>query len=96
MGIIKSRKNKKFNYSPRYYSTEKEGSPFRIEQKFDRYRKTVGSNRGLKNKFKAAWADLQDRSDKNANRRTLIIVAILILIFLYLIDFDLSIFIPAD
>ncbi|PQB04696.1 riboflavin synthase subunit beta [Aureitalea marina] len=92
MGILKTKKNKKFNYSPRYYSSEKEGSPYRMEQKFDQFRKTVGSNRGLKNKFKAAWDDLRDRSDKNANRRILIIIAILVLIFLYLIDFDLSIF----
>ena len=93
MGILKTRKNKKFGYTPRYYDNEKEGSPYQIEHKFDRYRKTVGDNRGLKNKFKAALSDLRDGSNRDANRRTLIIIAVLILIFLYLIDFDLSIFI---
>ena len=92
MGILNTRKNKKFNYSPRYYSSEKEGSPFQIEHKFDKYRRTVGDNKGLKNNFKAALSDLRDSSNREANRRTLIIIGILVLIFLFLIDFDLSIF----
>ena len=51
MGLLKLRKNKKFSYTPRYYKGGEEGSPFQIKHKFDDYRKTVGSNSGLKNKF---------------------------------------------
>lgn len=96
MGILRTRKNKKFGYSPRYYTNDKEGaSPFQMEHKFDKYRKTVEGNKGLKNKFKAAMAELKDRSNRDANKRVLIIAAVLILLFLYLIDFDLSIFTQA-
>jgi len=34
MGILKTRKNKKFSYNPRYYSNEGEGSPFEIKHKY--------------------------------------------------------------
>lgn len=92
MGILRTRKNKKFNYTPRYYEKEGEGSPFKIEYKFDKYRKTVGETNGLKNKFKSAWQDIRESSNRNVNIRVLIIIALLVLIFLYIIDFDLSIF----
>jgi len=96
MGILNTRKNKKFGYSPRYYTNDKGGAnPFEIEHKFDKFRTTIGENKGLKNKFRAAIQDLKDRSDKAANRRILIIASVLIFLFLYLIDFDLSIFTQA-
>ncbi|WP_370478583.1 riboflavin synthase subunit beta [Tamlana flava] len=93
MGLLKLRKNKKFSYTPRYYDDKGEGNPFEIKHKFDEYRKTVGANKGLKAKFNDALDDYKN-PDKAANRRILIIVAILVLIFLFIIDFDLSIFLP--
>jgi len=90
MGFLGRRKNKKFNYKPRYYNGEE--SPYTIKHRFDEFRTTVGDNRGLKGKFKTAWADLQTKSDKNVRLRLWIIIAILVLIFLLIIEFDLSIF----
>ena len=92
MGIFKTRKNKRFNYIPRHYKTNGDGSPFEIKHKFDEYRKTVGPSGNIKTKFVSAWGELRNSPDRAANRRILIIVAILILIFLFIIDFDLSIF----
>tara|TARA_R100000149_G_C5773992_1_gene73085 strand:+ start:211 stop:492 length:282 start_codon:yes stop_codon:yes gene_type:complete len=92
MGILKSRKNKKFDYNPRYYKNDGEGSPYSIKHKFDEYRTTVGGNSGLKSKLNTAWEDLRQSKDRRANRTIILIVAILIFIFLYIIDFDLSIF----
>lgn len=93
MGIFSTRKNKRFNYMPRYYDNKgKEGSPFEMKHKFDDFRQTVGSQKGLKNKFKKAWNDYKDNPNQEANRRVLIIIGILVLIFLFIIDFDLSIF----
>lgn len=91
MGIFKTRQNKKFDYTPRYFDDKGEGNPYEIKHKFDAYRTTVGKN-GLKAKFKNALADLKGEKDKEANRRILIITAILVLLFLFIIDFDLSIF----
>ena len=92
MGIFKTRNNKKFNYAPRYYESDKEGSPFQIEQKFDKFRKTIGNEKSLKGKFMDAIADFKSQTDKQTSRRILIIIAVLLLLFLIIIDFDLTIF----
>lgn len=88
----KLRKNRKYNYTPRYYDDKGEGSPFKMEPKLDKYRTTVDAPRGLKGKFSNAMSDIRKTGDQNLKLRMLIIIAILILIFLYIIDFDLSIF----
>lgn len=90
MSIFKTRRNKKFSYTPRYYKGE--GNPFEIKHKFDEHRKTV-EKVGLKGKFENAWDDYKT-SDASTNKRTLIIIAILVFIFLLIIGFDLSIFFP--
>jgi hypothetical protein len=93
MGLLKSRKNKKFNYKPRYYDDKGEGNPYKMKHKFDSFRTTIGNNNGLKNKFIKAVNDLKSNPNQEANKRTLIIVFVLLLIFLFIIEFDLSIFI---
>lgn len=92
MGILKTRKNKKFGYTPRYYENDGEGSPFEIEHKFDKYRTTVGPNKGFTGKFKSAFSDLKQSPNMAVTKRICIIAAILVLAFLFIIDFDLSIF----
>ena len=92
MGILKLRKNKKFSYTPRYYDDKGQGNPYEIKHKFDEFRTTVGSNPGLKGKITNALDELKNNKDKAANRRILIIIAVLLLVFLFIIDFDLSIF----
>ena len=92
MGVIGKRKNKKFNYKPRHYEFDGEGSPFSMEHKFDQFRTTVGDNKGLKGKFKTAWSELRQTSDRKTSRRLIVIIAILVLLFLFIIEFDLSIF----
>ncbi|MFV9550190.1 riboflavin synthase subunit beta [Algibacter sp. PT7-4] len=94
MGILKTRKNKKFSYTPRYFDDKGQGNPFEIKHKFDEFRKTVGPNKGIKGKFNDALDDFKNNPDNTVNKRVLIIVAILILVFLFIIDFDLSIFLP--
>ncbi|MEH6657157.1 riboflavin synthase subunit beta [Leeuwenhoekiella marinoflava] len=90
MGILKTRKNKKYSYSPRYY--EGEGSPYKLESKFDKYRKATLESKGLKSKFNTAIDDFKYNPDQRANRLTLYIVLVLVFLFLVVIDFDLSIF----
>jgi len=91
MGIFKLRKNKKFDYTPRYFDDKGEGNPFEIKHKFDEYRTTVG-NYGFKAKLVNALSELKGENNKEANRRIFIIIAVLVLVFLFIIDFDLSIF----
>ncbi len=96
MGFLKKfiglRKNKTFGYQPRFYDDKGEGNPFKIEYKFDQYRSTVGSNKGLKTKLRKVMEDTKREGDRNIKKRMAVIIAILIFIFLYIIDFDLSIF----
>lgn len=91
--VFRKRKvNKKFEYQTRYYKSRRDEGSFKIEYKFDEFRTTVGKNKGLKGKFKAAIYDLKENRDVKSTRVILIIVLILLLIFLFVIDFDLSIF----
>lgn len=86
------RKNKKFNYSPRYYDDKGQGNPYKIEHKMDKFRPTLDGRTGLKGKFIRAMNDFKQSGDRDQNIRLIIIIAILVLLFLYIIDFDLSIF----
>jgi len=90
MGFLKKHTYKKFDYKPRYYSGE--GNPYKIGHKFDDFRTTVGSNKGLKEKFKSAFEESENSENIGFNKTILVIIAILVFIFLYIIDFDLSIF----
>ena len=77
--FLKLRRNKDFNYTPRYYKGE--GNPYKIEHKLDKFRSTAHTNRGLKNKFSSAFEDLKNEGDKNAKIRLGIILVILIFLF---------------
>ena len=96
MGILskmtKFSKNRRFEYKPRFYDDKGKGSPFKIEPKFDKYRSTIHTPRGIKGKVNSALDDIKTEGDRNLKLRFVIILAVLILIFLYIIDFDLSIF----
>jgi hypothetical protein len=93
MGMLKLRKNKKFNYTPRYYKGD--GNPYELKGKFDHYRSTLNPSRGLKGKFNDAIDDFKTNRDDSVNKRVFIIIAVLVLVFLFIIDFDLSIFLPS-
>lgn len=90
MGLMKLKKNKKYNYQPRYYK----GDGFELKHKFDDQRTTINPAKGIKGKFNAAVDDYRNNNDKNVNRRVLLIIGILVFLFLLIIGFDLSIFLP--
>ena len=105
MGFFK-RKNKKFEYKPRYYKGD--GNPYEIKHKLDQFRSTTGKNKSLKGKIVKAidefnkketsieYGDevyeLADDSKGTSNKIILYIIILLVLAFLFIIDFDLSIF----
>jgi hypothetical protein len=86
------RKNKKYDYQPRFYNDQGQGSPFKIEHKLDRYRTTADGPGGLKSRWSRALGDLRQKGDRNQQYRFLIILAVLVLLALYILDFDLSVF----
>lgn len=93
MAFIKKRSNKKFDYKPRFFKNEGEGSPYEMKHKFEEFRSTVNPPSGIKGKLNTAYNELKNPSDNSVKKRLLLIIGILVLIFLYIIDFDLSIFI---
>ncbi len=88
MGLFKQRKNKKFNYEPRYYKGG--SSPFEIKHKFDDQRVTVQKT-SLKGTFNNAIHDLKN-SDRQSTKTIGFIVLVLVFAFLWFFDFDLTIF----
>jgi hypothetical protein len=90
MGLMKLKKNKRYNYKPRYYK----GEGMEFKHKFDEHRTAINPAKGLKGKLNAALDDYNENRDDNVNKRVLIIVVVLIFLFLLAIGFDLSIFLP--
>jgi hypothetical protein len=89
MGIFKTRKNKKYNYTPRFYRGGR--APFEFKHKFDDARVTIEKT-NFKGKLVNAIEDYKANPNRIANKRVAIITLILTFIFLWIIDFDISIF----
>ena len=89
MSIFKTRKNNKYNYTPRFYKGGR--NPYELKHKFDDARVTIKKT-NLKGKVSNAISDYKTNPNRLANKRVCVIILILIFIFLLIIDFDLSIF----
>ena len=91
MGIFKFRKNKRYNYTPRYYKGKETGNLYNFDYKLSKYRETFNNN-----DFGSAWKQVREKMRTKTNRsislRLIIIIFLLIFLFLYIIDFDLTIF----
>jgi len=91
VNLFKLRKNKRFNYTPRYYQGKVIENAYEMGSKIEKYKNTYNQNDIGKN-----WQDsrLKMRSRKNSSVSFLLlaIIVFLILLFLYIIDFDISIF----
>jgi len=89
--LFKLNRNKRYNYTPRYYEGKTIENLYDFDSKFNKYRETYNEN-----DLGKQWGDARLESRNRANRKftptLLIIIAVLILIFLFIIDFDLSIF----
>lgn len=91
ISLLKLRKNRRYNYTPRYYSGKEGGNPYDFDSKFSKYRDTYNQN-----DFGQQWQEsrmkMRTRRNRGVSSRLVLIILILTLVFLYIIDFDLSIF----
>ena len=91
ISLFKLKKNRRYNYTPRYYNGKGGGNPYDFDSKFSKYRDTYNQN-----DFGQQWQDarlkMRTRSNRVISTRLVIILMILVLAFLYVIDFDLSLF----
>ena len=89
--IKKLPKNKRFNYTPRYYKGKDGTNESEFATKFDAYAETL--NKGdLSGQWHEARLRSRNRDNSGFNKTILALIAVFILIFLFFIDFDLSIF----
>ena len=72
--ITKLRKNRRFEYNPRFYDDKGKGNPYKIEPKFDQFRSTLNTSRGLKRKINSAIEDAKRKGDRNLKMRMVIII----------------------
>ena len=89
--LFKLNRNKRYNYTPRYYQGKTIENPYDFDSKFVKYRETYNSN-DFGKKWEEARLESRNRSNRSVTPTLLVIIAILCLIFLFIIDFDLSIF----
>lgn len=89
--LKRTKQNKRYNYTPRYYQGKEKGNPYDFGTKIEKSRETYNTV-----DFGNHWRDARNSSRTRANRglnKTIIyIILILVFLFLWFIDFDLSIF----
>jgi len=88
---FKKRKNRRYNYTPRYYKGKVVKNIYDFDSKFFTYREVFNTN-----DFKEKWESerLKMRTKKNhfISRRLILIILLLIFISLYILDFDIDVF----
>jgi hypothetical protein len=91
ISFLKLKKNRRYNYTPRYFSGKEGGNLYDFDSKFSKYRDTYNQN-DFGQQWQEARLKLRTRNNRAFSPRLIIIILILVLAFLYVIDFDLSIF----
>lgn len=89
--LFKLRKNRRYNYTPRYYKGKDNGNIYEFDSKFSKYRDTYNNN-DFGQQWKETRMQMRTRKNRSISLRLLLIILSLVLICLYILDFDLSIF----
>lgn len=89
--LFNLRKNRRYNYTPRYYKGKDQGNIYDFDSKFSKYRDTYNSN-----DFGQQWSEMRTqmrtRKNRSVSLRLLLIILALVFVCLYILYFDLSIF----
>lgn len=88
--FFKLDKNKRYNYTPRFYNGKEKGSAYEIGSRIRKDRETLNETIGVQ--WSEARKESRNRNNREVNVRLVVIVLILLLLALYFLDFDLSIF----
>ena len=92
INLFKLRKNRRYNYTPRYYKGKDSGNIYEFDSKFSKYREIYNTN-DFGQKWNEARLQMRTRKNRSISLRLLMIILTLIFASLYILDFDLSIFI---
>lgn len=88
---FKSNLNKRYNYTPRYYSGKSINNIYDFDPKLYKYKETYNAN-DFSNNWQNVRLEKRNRNNFSNSPLLMIIISILMFIFLYIIDFELSIF----
>ena len=91
INLFKLRKNRRYNYTPRYYKGKDSGNIYEFDSKFTKYREIYNSN-DFGQQWSEARVQMRTRKNHSITFRLLIIILMLILACFFILDFDLSIF----
>jgi len=91
ISLFKLRKNRRYNYTPRYYKGKEGWNLYDFDSKFSKYRDTFNQN-DFGQQWQEARLKMRKRNNRGISSRLVIIILILVLASLYVIDFDLSLF----
>ena len=89
--LFKLNRNRRYNYTPRYYRGKEEGNLYEFDSRFSKYRNTYNSN-DFGNQWQDARVQMRTKKNRSISLRLLLIVLGLVFVCLYILDFDLSIF----
>ena len=89
--LFKLRKNRRYNYTPRYYKGKDNGNIYEFDSKFSKYRETYNNN-DFGQQWKETRMQMRTRKNRSISLRLILIISSLVMICLYILDFDLSIF----
>ncbi|WP_432264566.1 hypothetical protein [Autumnicola lenta] len=91
VNFLNSKKNTRYNYTPRYYKGKETGNIYNFDSKFNKYKEATNAI-----DFGSQWSEVRKssrtRGNREINKRVVYIIIVLLFIFLWIIDFDLSIF----
>ena len=89
--LFKLNKNRRYNYTPRYFRGKDDGNIYEFDSKFSKYRDNFNVN-DFGHQWKEARVRMRTRGNRSLSLRLILIILLLLFCFLYVIDFDLSIF----
>lgn len=93
LNLFKLRKNKNFRYSPRYSRSEEQSNIYEFDSAYSKNRESR-SIYDKSNSWTEARLNSRNRGNSSFSKTILFIALLLTFVFLYVIDFDLSIFLP--
>ena len=89
--LFKLNKNRRYNYTPRYFKGKEVGNLYEFDSRFSKYRNTFNSN-DFGNQWQDARVQMRTKKNRSISLRLLLIILGLVFVSLYILDFDLSIF----
>ena len=93
--LFKLRKNRRYNYTPRYYKGKEDRNLYEFDSKFSKYRDIYNTN-DMGQQWKEARMQMRTRKNRSLSLRLLSIILVLFFLAFYILDFELSLFIPKN